>query len=123
MGSRFSWYEIIEAIGIKYLLCAIDLRSKCDWVVSFKDQTGIIVVNAFWSIWNSSIRKPNELWVDQGGEFYNILTKYFWEKITLKCTQPLIKKIQLLLKDLSEIWKTRLLSIWQLFQRLFIFMF
>ena len=52
--------------GIKYLLCAIDLFSKYAWVFSFKDKRGIIIVNAFQKI-NSKGRKPNKIWMDQGG--------------------------------------------------------
>ena len=33
--------------GIKYLLCAIDLLSKCAWVVPIKDKEGTSIVNAF----------------------------------------------------------------------------
>ena len=29
------------------------------------------IINAFRSISNSSKRKPNKIWVDQGSEFYN----------------------------------------------------
>ena len=36
--------------GIKYLLCAIDLFSKCAWVVPLKDKRGITIVNAFQKI-------------------------------------------------------------------------
>ena len=52
--------------GIKYLLCAIDLFSKYAWVFSFKDKRGIIIVNAFQKIISKG-RKPNKIWVDQGG--------------------------------------------------------
>ena len=37
-------------IGIKYLLCAIDLFSKSVWVVPLKDKRGISIVNAFQKI-------------------------------------------------------------------------
>ena len=57
--------------GIKYLLCAIDLYSKYAFVVSLKDKKGISIVNAFNKIINQSNRKPNKIWVEQGGEFYN----------------------------------------------------
>ena len=57
--------------GIKYLLCAIDLYSKYAFVISLKDKKGIIIVNAFNKIIKQSNRKPNKIWVDQGGEFYN----------------------------------------------------
>ena len=50
--------------GIKYLFCVIDLFGKYAWVLPLKDKKGA-------SILNSSIRKPNKIWVDQGSEFYN----------------------------------------------------
>ena len=62
--------------GIKYLLCAIDLFSKYAWVVPLKDKRGISIVNAFQKIISKG-RKPNKIWVDQGGEFYNKLFKRF----------------------------------------------
>ena len=57
--------------GIKYLLCAIDLYSKYAFVIPLKDKKGIRIVNAFNKIIKQSNRKPNKIWVDQGGEFYN----------------------------------------------------
>ena len=57
--------------GIKYLLCAIDLYSKYAFVIPLKDKKGISTVNAFNKIIKQSNRKPNKIWVDQGGEFYN----------------------------------------------------
>ena len=57
--------------GSKYSLCAIDLFTKYAWVVPFKDKRGITIVNAFQKI--ISKRKPNKIWIDQGGEFYNKL--------------------------------------------------
>ena len=56
--------------GIKYLLCAIGLFSKWAWVVSLKDKRGISTSNAFQKI-ISEKRKPNEIWVDQGGKFHS----------------------------------------------------
>ena len=61
--------------GIKCLLCAIDLFSKYVWVVPLKDKGGITIVNAFQKI--ISKRKPNKIWVDQGGELYNNIFKRF----------------------------------------------
>ena len=52
--------------GIKYLLCAIDIFSKYAWVVPLNDKTGVSIVNAFQKI-ISERRKPNKIWVDQGG--------------------------------------------------------
>ena len=62
--------------GIKYLLCAINLFSKYAWVVPLKDKRGISIVNAFQKIISKGF-KPNKIWVDQGGEFYNKLLKKF----------------------------------------------
>ena len=63
--------------GIKYLLRSIDLFSKYPWVVPLKDKRGISIVNAFQNILDSSNRKPNKIWVDQGREFYKKLFKGF----------------------------------------------
>ena len=57
--------------GIRYLFCAIDHFCKYAWVVLLKDKKGVAIVNAFQSILNSSKRKSNNIWVDQGSEFYN----------------------------------------------------
>ena len=57
-------------------MCAIDLFSKYTWIVPLKDKRGITIVNAFQKIISKG-RKPNKIWVDQGGEFYNNLFKRF----------------------------------------------
>ena len=56
---------------IKYLLCAIDLYSKYAFVIPLKDKKGISILNAFNKIIKQSNRKPNKIWVGQGGDFYN----------------------------------------------------
>ena len=61
--------------GIKYLLCAVDLYSKYAFVIPLKDKKGISIVNAFDKIIKQSHRKPNKIWLDQGGEFYNNVFK------------------------------------------------
>ena len=65
--------------GIKYLLCAIEFiflvnmdglflwNTKEEWISS---------VNAFHKIISKG-HKPNKIWFDQGGEFYNNLLKKF----------------------------------------------
>ena len=57
--------------GIRFLLCAIDIFSKCAWVVPLKDKKSLSIVTAFQSILKQSNRKPNKIWVDKGSEFYN----------------------------------------------------
>ena len=63
--------------GIKYFFCVIDLFSRYAWVVGLKDKKGISIVNGFLKILNSSKRKPNKIWVDNGSEFYNNSFKKF----------------------------------------------
>ena len=57
----------------KYLLCAIDLCSKYAILIPLKDKKGISIINAFDKIIKQSNRKPNKIWIDRGGEFYNNL--------------------------------------------------
>ena len=57
-------------------MCAIDLFSKYEWVIPLKDKRGITLANAFQKIISKG-QKPNKIWVDQGGEFYNKLFKRF----------------------------------------------
>ena len=49
---------------------------KYAWIVPLKGRKGISVVNAFQEIISKG-RKPNKIWVNQGGEFYNDLFKRF----------------------------------------------
>ena len=69
--------------GIKYLLCAIDLFSKYTWFVPLKDKRRITIANAFQKIVSKG-RKPNKIWVDQGGKFYNNLFKRFPKNNNIK---------------------------------------
>ena len=57
--------------GIGYILCVIDLFSKYAWVAPLNDKKGATITNAFQKILDTSKRKPNKIWVDQGSEFYN----------------------------------------------------
>ena len=51
-------------------MCVLDLFSKYAWAVSLKGKRRIAIVNAFQKIISIG-HKPNKIWVDQGGEFYN----------------------------------------------------
>ena len=86
--------------GIKYLLCSIDLFSKYSWVVPLKNKRGISIVNALQKILDSSKRKPNNIWVDQGGEFYNYLFK---RVLKINSIGHTMRENLLLLKDLLEL--------------------
>ena len=57
--------------GFRFLLYVIDIFSKHASVVPLKDIKGVSIVNAFQSILKDPNRKPNKIWVDKGGEFYN----------------------------------------------------
>ena len=61
--------------NINDLLCAIDLYSKFAFVVPLKDKKEISVTNGFNKIIKESGRKPNKIWVDQGSEFSNHVSK------------------------------------------------
>ena len=52
-----------------------NLYSKYAFVIPLKDKKGFTIVNAFNKIIKQSNRKPNKIWVDQGGEFYNNVFK------------------------------------------------
>ena len=62
--------------GSKYLLCEIDLFSKYAWVGPLKVKRGISIFDAFQKIMSKG-RKPNKIWVDQGGGFCNNIFKRF----------------------------------------------
>ena len=69
---------------IKYLLCVIDVFSKYAWVVPLKDKKGVTIINGFQKIIDSSKRKPNKIWLDQGSEFYNNVFKRFLKENEIK---------------------------------------
>ena len=50
--------------------------SKYVWIVPIKDEKGTSIVNTFNKIISKG-RKPNEIWVNQGREFYNNSSKDF----------------------------------------------
>ena len=52
--------------GIKYLLCAIDLYA---WVVPLKDKKKELGSLMHFKKSQKKKRKPNKIWVDQGGKF------------------------------------------------------
>ena len=66
--------------GYRFLLCVINIFIKYAWVVPLKDKKGISIANAFQKTLDNSMEllsecKPNKIWVDKGGEFYNIFLK------------------------------------------------
>ena len=51
--------------GIRFLLCAIDVYSKCTWGVPSEDKKGVTNTNAFQKVLNESGHKGNKIWVDK----------------------------------------------------------
>ena len=84
--------------GFNFLLCVIDIYSKYAGVVPLKDRKGVTIVNAFQSILKKSNRKPNKIWVDKGGEFYNKSMNSWLEKNDIEMYST--KENLSLLKDL-----------------------
>jgi integrase-like protein len=65
----------------RYILTVIDLYSRYAWAVPLKTKTGSEVKSAFESIFKSSNRKPKQLWVDQGKEFYNSQVQPLFKRV------------------------------------------
>ena len=56
--------------GFRFLLCGIDIFSKC-LDISLKDKKGVSIVDAFPKILDKSGRKLSKIMVDKGSAFYN----------------------------------------------------
>ena len=61
--------------GFRFSLCVTDNFSKYAWIVPLKGKKGVSIVNAFQKNLKESNRKPNKIWVDKSGEFYNNSSK------------------------------------------------
>ena len=70
--------------GFRFSLCVIDIYSKYAYVIPLKNKKGITITNVFQKILKESNRKPNQIWVDKGSEFYNSLMKSWLEKNGIK---------------------------------------
>ena len=105
---------------IKHLLCAIDLFSKYEWTVLLKDKIGISIVNAFQKV-ISKERKPNKIWVDQGGKFYNNLFKRFPKINSIEMYSIYNEGKSVIAERFIKTLKKKL-KISQLFQNMFISM-
>ena len=73
MGADLADMQLISKFNerFRFLLCVIDILNKYAWVVPLKDRKGVSIVDAFQKILDKSRRKPNEIWVVKGSEFYN----------------------------------------------------
>ena len=99
---------------IKYLLSAIDLFSKYAWLIPLKDKRGITIVNAFQKIISKGW-KPNKIWVDQGGKFYNKLFKRFLKINSIEMYSTYNEGKSVVAERFIRTLKNKFLSTWKLF--------
>ena len=52
-------------LGIRFLLCVIDIFSKYVWVIPLKDKKSITITDAFQKLLKESNRKADKILVDQ----------------------------------------------------------
>ena len=81
--------------------------SKYAWVASLKYKRGIAIVNAIHII-ISKRRKPNKIWVDQGGEFYNKLLKRFLKIKNIKIDSTYNKVNSVFAKSFIRMLKNKI---------------
>ena len=86
----------------RFLLCVIDIFSKCVWVVPLKDKKCVTIIGAFQKVLDKSTPKRNKIWVDKGSEFCNSFFKK-WLKDNDIAIYSMHNEGILLLKDLLEI--------------------
>ena len=72
MGAALVDIQLISKFkkGIRFLLCIIDIFSKCTWAVPLKDKKGITINSSFQKNLDVSNHKENKIWVDKVSEFY-----------------------------------------------------
>ena len=88
--------------GFRFLLYVIDIYSRYAWAIPLKDKKGITFTNVFQKILDELNRKPNEILVDKGIEFYNRSMKSWLEKNDIEMCLNILKENLLLLKDSLE---------------------
>ena len=102
-------------------MCAIDLFSKCAWVVPLKDKRAISILNAFLKIISKG-RKPNKIWFDLGGEFYNKLFKSFLKISNIEMYSTHNEEKSVVAERFIRMLKNKIFNHRQLFQKVFISM-
>ena len=72
------------------------------WIVPLKDKKNITVTNDFHKLLTEFNRKPKEIWVDKGSEFYNRLMKSWLQDNDTEMYSTYNEGNMLLLKDVLE---------------------
>ena len=78
------------------------------------------IANAFQKI--ISKRKPNKTWIDQNGGFYNTFFKRFLKINNIEMYSTYIEKKSAVAESFIRTLESKILSTWQLLQRMFILM-
>ena len=89
-----------------YILTVLDGYTRYAWVIPLKHKDGLSVSNAFKEIMKKSNRKLNNLWVDQGKEFYN---EHMYKLFKFKKED--ILDIYILEKDKNGEYKNQIYSV------------
>ena len=91
--------------GVNYLLAVIDIFSKYAWLAPLKNKKGDSVANALQDIFETSGRKPNKMWVDDGKEFWNKNVRSLVELYSTKNEEKscVVERLNRTLKE--DMWK------------------
>ena len=84
---------------------------------------GVRIVNGFEKILGSLQKKQNKTWVDQGSEFYKNALKFFLKDNHIKMFSTFNEEKHVVAERFIRTFKKIFLNIWQLFQKIFVFMF
>ena len=66
--------------GFRFLLCFIDVFSKCAQIIPLKDKISITSTDSFQKTLKEFNRKPRKTCVEKGSKFYNRSMKSWLEK-------------------------------------------
>ena len=72
--------------------------------VPLREKNCVTVTIVFQKISDKSGRKPNEIWIDKGSEFYNKSMRLWLQDNVTEMYSAHNKRNLLLPKDLSELW-------------------
>ena len=97
--------------GFRFILCVIDIYSKYEWDIPWKDKKGMTISNAFQTILDKSNCKPNRIWVYKCREFYNRSMKS-WLKNDIEMYLAHNEGEPVVTEGFIRILKTKFMSIW-----------